>query len=51
MSVGAEALLLGLSIGSGLVTLYGACHLMRIEELDIAKAAVKRSISKIRPRV
>ncbi len=30
-----------------LATLYGVCHLMRIEELDIARAAVKRKLSRI----
>ena len=49
MRLGFEALVLGLSIGLGLATLYGACQLMRIEELDIAKGAVKRKLSRFFP--
>ena len=49
MRLGFEALVLGLSIGLGLATLYGACQLMRIEELDIAKGAVRRKLSRFFP--
>jgi putative peptidoglycan lipid II flippase len=49
VSVGFEALVMALSIGLGLATLYGACHLLRIEELVIATAAAKRKFSRLFP--
>jgi hypothetical protein len=50
VSVGFEALVMAISIGLGLATLYGACHLLRIEELAIATVALKRKFSGIFPR-
>jgi putative peptidoglycan lipid II flippase len=44
-SLGAEAGLLGLSIAAGLVTLYGVCRLMRIEEVEIVSGALKRRLT------
>ncbi len=42
-----EALVLGLSIGVALATLYGMCRLMRIEELDVARAVVREKLARI----
>jgi hypothetical protein len=39
-----EMWFLGLSIGLGLATLYGVCRLMRIEEVEIARAIARRKI-------
>ena len=47
VSVAFEALVLGLSIGVALATLYGMCRLMRIEELDVARAAVREKLARI----
>jgi putative peptidoglycan lipid II flippase len=45
VSLAFEAGLLALSIGLGVATLYGGCHLMGIEELEIAKGIAKRKLA------
>jgi len=42
-----EVWLLGLSISLGLATLYGVCRLMGIEEIEIARGAAQRKLSKL----
>jgi putative peptidoglycan lipid II flippase len=45
-SVAGEALFLALSIGAGLLALYAACVLLRIEELEIFGGVVRRKLAK-----
>ncbi|MCI0417732.1 MAG: murein biosynthesis integral membrane protein MurJ [Acidobacteria bacterium] len=42
-----QVLTLGLSISLGLVTLYGVCLLLRIEEIEMARGLAKRKLRKL----
>ena len=47
VSLVSEALFLGLSISLGLATLYGACRLIRIEEVETASGLVKSKLRRL----